>query len=59
MRIYLFTDFIDEYEHVLQAWLEKMQCEVRAMNEANPRSRTVRTSDTLPKPGRVTEGKNL
>ncbi|XP_054272054.1 coiled-coil domain-containing protein 50 [Macrosteles quadrilineatus] len=34
-----------------------MQCELRAMSETNnnSRSRSTRTSDTLPKPGRVTE----
>lgn len=34
-----------------------MQCEIRTMGETNARARTGRTSDTLPKPGRVTEGK--
>lgn len=44
-------------ENVLQINENKMQCEFRAMSEANSRSRSARTSDTLPKPGRVTEGK--
>lgn len=34
-----------------------MQCEIRTMGETNARARSGRTSDTLPKPGRVTEGK--